>query len=161
MPSKLEINGKSLISELAAEVQINGVWMNEQQAAENGFTLQETASDCRRIRVKNQSKKTVRLGGIRWHHSGHHDDFLHAPGRDFRICAEGWMMASPCGVKKFGDHDFNCHPGYRPFAICRPEDYSENTIDAAHPTDLGFARMTEKLRPVLLKLLKKYELKDK
>ena len=39
-----------------------------------------------------------------------------------------------------------------------PEDYSENTVDGAHPTDLGFARMTEKLKPVLLKLLKKYGL---
>ena len=35
-----------------------------------------------------------------------------------------------------------------------PEDYSENTVDGAHPTDLGFARMAEKLKPVLLKLLK-------
>ena len=38
------------------------------------------------------------------------------------------------------------------------EDYTENTIDGAHPTDLGFARMTKKLKPVLLKLLKKYQL---
>ena len=39
-----------------------------------------------------------------------------------------------------------------------PEDYSENTVDSAHPTDLGVARMTEKLKPILLKLLKKYGL---
>jgi len=39
-----------------------------------------------------------------------------------------------------------------------PEDHSENTVDGAHPTDLGFFRMAEKLRPVLLKLLKKYDL---
>ena len=39
-----------------------------------------------------------------------------------------------------------------------PEDYSENTIDGAHPTDLGFARMTAKLKPVLQKLLEKYRL---
>lgn len=34
-----------------------------------------------------------------------------------------------------------------------PADYSENTVDGAHPTDRGFAQMAEKLEPVLRKLL--------
>ena len=38
------------------------------------------------------------------------------------------------------------------------EDCTENTIDGAHPTDLGFARMAKKLKPILLKLLIKYRL---
>jgi len=42
-----------------------------------------------------------------------------------------------------------------------PEDYSENTVDSAHPSDLDFARMAEKLKPVLLRLLKKYGLARK
>ena len=125
MPGKLEINGKSLICELAAEVQIDGVWLNADQAAGQGFPLQESVSECRRIRVKNQSKKTVRLGGFRWHHAGHRGDFLHAPGRSFRIYAEGWMMASPCGVKKFGDREFNYDIDFMPFAICRPDECSD------------------------------------
>ena len=34
-----------------------------------------------------------------------------------------------------------------------PADYSENTVDGAHPTDRGFAQIAEKLEPVLRKLL--------
>ena len=34
------------------------------------------------------------------------------------------------------------------------EDYTENTIDSGHPTDLGFAIMAKKLAPQLADLLK-------
>ena len=34
-----------------------------------------------------------------------------------------------------------------------PEDYSENTVDGAHPTDRGFAQIAEKLEPILRKFL--------
>ena len=60
--------------------------------------------------------------------------------------------------KRAGDKNLYFFDGTNFWA---PDDYSENTIDSAHPTDLGFFRMAEKLRPVLLKLLKKYELIDK
>ena len=33
------------------------------------------------------------------------------------------------------------------------KDYSENTVDGAHPTDRGFAQMAEKLEPILRNLL--------
>ena len=36
------------------------------------------------------------------------------------------------------------------------EDYFENTVDGAHPTDLGFSLMAKKLAPVLEELLRKY-----
>ena len=35
-----------------------------------------------------------------------------------------------------------------------PADYSENTVDGAHPTDRGFAQMAKALEPLLRKLLK-------
>ena len=38
-----------------------------------------------------------------------------------------------------------------------PADYSENTVDGAHPTDRGFAQIAEKLEPILRNLLDKYE----
>ncbi|MBQ9337201.1 MAG: SGNH/GDSL hydrolase family protein [Lentisphaeria bacterium] len=57
--------------------------------------------------------------------------------------------------KKAGDRNLYFVDGTDFWA---PEDYSENTVDGAHPTDLGFARMAEKLKPVLLKLLQKYGL---
>ena len=38
------------------------------------------------------------------------------------------------------------------------DDYTENTIDGAHPTDLGFTRMADKLEPVLRQLLEQYGL---
>lgn len=39
-----------------------------------------------------------------------------------------------------------------------PEDYSENSVDGAHPTDQGFAVIAKKLEPVLRDLIKKYNL---
>ena len=38
------------------------------------------------------------------------------------------------------------------------DDYTENTIDGAHPTDLGFTRMADKLEPVLRQLMEQYGL---
>ena len=120
MPDKIEMNGKVLIAELSAEVKINGIWMNEETAAKQGFQLSESVAESRRITVRNDSGKTVRLGGFRWHHNGHHQDFFQAPGSSFRIDAEGWMMASPCGLKKFGDREFAYNPEYTKFAVCAP-----------------------------------------
>ena len=134
MTSKIEIDGKILIAELSAEVKINGSWLDEQTAAKQGFSLRETIGESRKISVENKSGKTVRLGGFRWHHSGHHQDFLNAPGTSFRIDAEGWMMASPCGLRKFGDREFAYNPEYTRFAVCAPEDCSDqpNHFHAEH-----------------------------
>jgi len=55
--------------------------------------------------------------------------------------------------KKAGDKNIYFVDGTKFWA---PKDYTENTIDGAHPTDLGFTRMADKLEPVLRRLLEKY-----
>ena len=52
--------------------------------------------------------------------------------------------------KKAGDKNLYFVDGTNFWA---QEDYSENTVDGAHPNDLGFARMAEKLKPILRGLL--------
>ena len=55
--------------------------------------------------------------------------------------------------KKAGDKNIYFVDGTKFWA---PKDYTENTIDGAHPTDLGFTRMADKLEPILRRLLEKY-----
>ena len=55
--------------------------------------------------------------------------------------------------KKAGDKNIYFVDGTK---FWSPKDYTENTIDGAHPTDLGFTRMADKLEPVLRRLLEKY-----
>lgn len=135
MKHTIEIDREIFIAELSCEVRINAVWLDGETAAKQGFPLRETRKDgvCR-LSVKNDSGKTAKLGGFRWRHAGHHGDFLHAPAGEFRIDAEGWMMASPCGVKRYGDRDFSYHPDYLRFAVCAPEDMSDlpNRFHAEH-----------------------------
>ena len=49
-----------------------------------------------------------------------------------------------------GDQNIHFVDGSNFFA---PNDYSENTVDGAHPTDRGFAQMAQALEPVLRKFL--------
>ena len=80
--------------------------------------------------------------------AGHYSKQLESPiKKEFRKIYEDRKKAGDKNIYFIDGTDF-----------WPPEDYWENTVDGAHPTDLGFARMAEKMKPVLLDLLKKYKL---
>ena len=75
------------------------------------------------LKLKNNSVENIHLDKFNWHRSGNHGDFLNRP--KLLLYLEGWQMASPCGVRKYGDFDYKYNPDYLKYAVAEPQDYSE------------------------------------
>ena len=119
---------RRLVDGLVGEVNIDGSWYGVDDARSRGFALTAAlAGDARVLTVINRSGRDVRLGGFRWRASGPGGSVLPVPAERLRVYIEGWTMASPCGVRKYGDGDFRYNPEYLKFAMCALDEYSGAT----------------------------------
>ncbi len=148
MNLNITLSGGALLNALQPEIEYNHEWIGAAEYEKRGLELvireiektEKTVSI--RILLNNTSKETFRLGGIRLRQTGRNGDFLQADGRDLHLYLEGWSMPSPCGLRKFGDRDFQFNPEYMPVAVAEPKEYigdRENCFRAEHA--LGIQNM--------------------
>lgn len=76
------------------------------------------------LSIENRSGKPVRIHELGWSRSGAETDFLHPGKEDIDLYVEGWQMATPNGVRRYGDRDFEFNPTYLRFAVADVADYS-------------------------------------
>ena len=112
---------------LIPQIRIGGIYLTAEQAKASGLTLMQRVEKTARgvflrLSLTNGSGKAVRLEKFNWNYRGGQTDFLRTPG--ILAYAEGWQMASPCGVRRFGDCDYQFNPDYLKYAVADPEDYS-------------------------------------
>ncbi|MDD3153426.1 MAG: alpha-galactosidase [Victivallaceae bacterium] len=115
-----------------AEIGIGGKWLDATAAARAGLVISGTVwregkFELRTLTVLNQSGQSVSLDGFRWRMGASDGGFFASDGKAMRVYLEGWTMASPCGVRKYGEYDFQFNPEYLPFAVCRPDRYCKDT----------------------------------
>ena len=77
------------------------------------------------LSIENRSGKPVRIHELGWSRSGAGTDFLYPGKEEIDLYVEGWQMASPSGVRHYGDRDFEFNPAYRQFAVADEADYSD------------------------------------
>ncbi len=111
------------------EVQYNGVWLGQSEWQSRGLTLtveeNENSDDLQSCRIRlTAGNEMFRLGGIRLVSNPGNGQI---PGEDIRLYLEGWDMATPCGMRKYGDTDFIMSKEYLPFAVAEPADYVRET----------------------------------
>lgn len=119
------------------QIVIQGRVYGIREAANAGFELDQTIEKdgdiiYMQLKLKNHSSENVRLDKFNWHRSGKHCDFLNQAG--MKLYLEGWQMASPCGVRQYGDQDYKLSSSYLNYSVAEPEDYSElpNHFRAEH-----------------------------
>ncbi|MBR0458836.1 MAG: alpha-galactosidase [Victivallales bacterium] len=76
------------------------------------------------LRFTNRSDSPVRLKELLWHCTAQELPFLRMDKEDCSVYTEGWQMASPCGVRHYGDRDFRYNPDYLKHILAEEEDYS-------------------------------------
>lgn len=128
-----DLAGQLFNGELSVELQCNSCWIDADECSRRGLNLElveeRKNADCFhsiRVTVSHRGNETFRLGGIR---------FVSTPeagkqtsGRSLRLYLEGWSMPSPCGMRRYGDYDFQYNPEYLPVAVAEPAEY-----DGIHP----------------------------
>ena len=82
-------------------------------------------STLHQLSIINLSEKPIRIHELGWSRSGVGTDFLYPGKEDIDLYVEGWQMASPSGVRHYGDRDFEFNPEYRQFAVADEADYSD------------------------------------
>lgn len=113
----------------SVEVQYNGVWLDQAACESKGlkFTLEnlENSADLQSCRIHlTAGDETFSLGGIRLVSSPAQNQLS---GKELRLYLEGWDMATPCGMRKYGDTDFILSKEYMPFAVAEPAEYAFDT----------------------------------
>ena len=116
-------------NDFSLAVQYNGTWLSKAECEAKGlqFTLEtkENSSLLQSFRIRmTAGADSFALGGIRL-------TTTPAPGqlsgKDLRLYLEGWQMATPCGMRKYGDCDFIFDKNYLQFAVAEPSDYAFDT----------------------------------
>ena len=89
-----------LVAALVPGVQIDGTWLNAEEAKAKGLVLSEADG---RITLENRSDASVRPEELGWRKEGT-DDF---DVGGLKVYLESWQMASPCGVRNWDDEPFD------------------------------------------------------
>ena len=144
-------NRKMLFGALVPEACVNGQWLSESASFRLVTTRKEEhGGTILQLEFTNLSGKTVRLDDLRFIQRGTHGDFLSTPGPRLRLYREGWTMASAAASVRYGEKDFEVDPGYKPFAVSMPSEYSSekpNRFSGEHVAVLndresGFSMLT-------------------
>ncbi|MCD7805894.1 MAG: alpha-galactosidase [Lachnospiraceae bacterium] len=118
---------KNVHEYLIPQIILQGKTYTAREAELQGLELTQTAEDENgvvflKIRLENHSGRGIRLDKLNWHREENQEDFLSRPG--LLLYLEGWQMASPCGVRGYGDCDYHFGSSYLQYAVAEPEDYS-------------------------------------
>ena len=111
-----------LVAALVPGVQIDGTWLNAEEAKAKGLVLSEADG---RITLENRSDASVRPEELGWRKEGT-DDF---DVGGLKVYLESWQMASPCGVRNWDDEPFDYSSGYLHNCVSTPSDF--------HPGERG------------------------
>ncbi len=105
-------------------VQVDGKWLTPAET-NNVLTMEQLDTDVPAYRgiFRNQTEKSIRLGGFRFNLSA----MENIPGKRIRLYKEGWTMTSAAASVRYGECDFEADPGYLRYAVSTPEEYTSNT----------------------------------
>ncbi len=114
-------------TKLAAQVRLDSGIFGE---GDGSFVVEQTNGFSNgtaffQIRFTNRSEAPVHLKELFWHCTAQDLPFMRIRKEDCSVYTEGWQMASPSGVRHYGDCDYQYNPDYRKHAVAEEEDYSE------------------------------------
>ncbi len=128
---------KNIAKTLIPQIIMGKDKLNAEEAAQRGLLLEQTIEEkdgalLLRLKLTNASAQAIHLDKLNWHREGDCADALNAA--DMQLYLEGWQMASPCGVRAYGDEDYKFDPWYVGYAVAEPADYDEapNHFRAEH-----------------------------
>ncbi|MDR0932734.1 MAG: alpha-galactosidase [Victivallales bacterium] len=139
MQFKTDLPGVLFNGTFSLELQCNGEWIDAASCQLRGllFRIEEkektTSFQSLRILVTHRGEEAFRLGGIRL--VSNPVPGKNVSGRDLKLYLEGWSMPSPCGMRRYGDRDFQYNPEYLKCVVAEPAEYDgerENHFRAEH-----------------------------